>query len=76
MIEISKFCSVAKRQNLNFNEAKCAYSTDTIKLLGYEIHNGSLRPDLERVKTLQKLPPPKTTKEQQRVLGLFAYYRQ
>ena len=71
---LSKFLSVAKTHNLTFNEAKCAYSTDTIKLLGYEIHNGSLRPDPDRVKTLRELPPPKTTKEQQRVVGLFAYY--
>ena len=48
----------------------------TIKLLGYEIHNGSLRPDPDRVKTLRELPPPKTTKEQQRVVGLFGYYAQ
>ena len=73
---LSKFLSVAKTHNLTFNEAKCAYSTDTIKLLGYEIHNGSLRPDPDRVKTLRELPPPKTTKEQQRVVGLFAYYAQ
>ena len=73
---LSKFLSVAKTHNLTFNEAKCAYSTDTIKLLRYEIHNGSLRPDPDRVKTLRELPPSKTTKEQQRVVGLFAYYAQ
>ena len=68
--------SVAKTHNLTFNEAKCAYFTDTIKLLGSKIHNGSLRPDPDRVKTLRELPPPKTTKEQQRVVGLSAYFAQ
>ena len=39
---LSKFLSVAKTHNLTFNEAKCAYSTDTIILLRYEIYNDSL----------------------------------
>ena len=71
---LSKFLSVSKTHNLTFNEAKCVYSTDTIKLLGYEIHNGCLRRDPDRVKTLRELSPPKTTKEQQPVVGLFAYW--
>ena len=33
---LSNILSVAKTHNLTFNEAKCAYSTDIIKLLGYE----------------------------------------
>ena len=53
---LSKFLSVPETHNLIFNEAKCAYSTDTIKLLGYVIHNGFLRPDPDRVKTLRELP--------------------
>ena len=35
-----------------------------------------MRPDPDRVKILRELPPPKTTKEQQHVVGLFAYYAQ
>ena len=61
--------SVAKTHNFIFGEVKCAYSTDTIKLLGHKIHNGSVRPHPDRVKTLRELPPPKSTKEQQLVMG-------
>ena len=53
---LSKFLCVTKTHNLTFNEAKCAYSTDTIKLLGYEIHNCSLRPDPDRVKLYKSFP--------------------
>ena len=48
----------------------------TIDLLGYRIKNGTLQPDPARVKTLQDLPSPNNRKEQQRVIGLFAYYAQ
>ena len=69
---LSKFLSLAKTHNFTFNGAKLPYSTDTIKLLEYEMYNGCLRTDPHRVKTLQELPPPKTIKEQQHVVGLFA----
>ena len=68
--------AVAKSHNLTFNESKCVYNTDTVDLLGYRITAGTLQPDPERVKTLQELPSPKNHKEQQRVIGLFAYYAQ
>ena len=76
MIEISLNFCLSLKHNLTFNEAKYAYFTDIIKLLGYEIYNGSLRHDKNRVKTVRELPLPKITKEQQRVVGLFAYYAQ
>ena len=75
-VNLAKFLAVANEHNLTFNESKCVYSTDTIDLLGYRIQNGTLRPDLERIKALQDLPPPKNNKEQQRTVGLFAYYAQ
>ena len=59
---LSKFLSFAETHNLTFNEAKRVCSTDTIKLPGYEFHNGSLRPDPDRVKTT-RASPPKTIKE-------------
>ena len=73
---LSKFLKVARDCNLTFNESKCVYSTDCVKLLGYQISKGTLKPDPDRVKTLLELPPPTNSKEQQRVVGLFAYYAQ
>ena len=62
--------------NLTFNEAKCSYSTQSVKLLGYQITKNCLKPDPDRVKTLLALPAPTSNKEQQRIVGLFAYYAQ
>ena len=33
-----------------------------------------VRPDPERLRPLQELPPPTNVRSQRRVLGLFAYY--
>ena len=73
-VNLDRFLAVAKNHNLTFNESKCIYNTDTIDLLGYRIKNGTLQPDPARVKTFQDLPSPNNRKEQQRVIGLFAYY--
>ena len=75
-MNLDRFLAVAKNHNLTFNESKCIYNTDTIDLLGYRIKNGTLQSDPARVKTLQDLPSPNNRKEQQRVIGLFAYYAQ
>ena len=68
--------TVDKSYNLTFNESKCVHNTDTVDLLEYRITAGTLQPDPERVKTLQELPSPKNHKEQQCVIGIFAYYNQ
>ena len=62
--------------NLTFIEAKCLYSTQSVKLLGYQITKKCLKPDPDRIKTLLILPEPTSNKEQQRIVGLFAYYAQ
>ena len=52
------------------------YNAYTVDLLSFRIKAGSLKPDPTRVKSLQELPPPTNRKEQQRVIGLFAYNAQ
>ncbi|CAI9728808.1 Hypothetical predicted protein [Octopus vulgaris] len=49
-------------------------STTRIRLLGYEIQNGNLKPNPDRVKPLLELPIPSTHKALSRIVGLFAYY--
>ena len=70
------FLDVAKRYNITFNESKCVFATESIKLLGYEVRNGTLKPDPDRVKALVDMAPPKNKKDHQRILGLFSYYAQ
>ena len=45
-----------------------------MNLLGYNISNGEVKPDRNRLQALLDLKPPETMKELKRVVGLFAYY--
>ena len=71
---LQKLIHVAKKCNLTFNEDKCSYSVSSVNLLGYVIGGGTLRPDPERLRPLQELPPPHDSASLQRVLGMFAHY--
>ena len=71
---LQRFLDSAAARNLTFNKNKCIYSSDCISLLDYQICNGTLRPDPERVKSLLNMPMPTTKRELRRRIGLFAYY--
>ena len=71
---LKHFLQVAESCNLTFNELKCSYDTAVVRLLGYEIENGKLKPNPDHVKPLIKLPIPDNQKELLRTIGLFAYY--
>ena len=71
---VRKFLEVAKEKNLTFNEGKTILNTDTITMLGYQVSNGLLSPDPDRVKPLMDMPVPHNLAGLRRVLGMFAYY--
>ncbi|MES9976517.1 MAG: reverse transcriptase domain-containing protein, partial [Candidatus Thiodiazotropha sp.] len=73
---LAKFMEVAAKYNLTLNESKSLIAQNTIRLLGYEVSHGSIKPDPERFEALRSLPPPNDTKSQQRIVGMFAYYSQ
>ncbi|KFD63456.1 hypothetical protein M514_10596 [Trichuris suis] len=73
---LENFLKTAQRWNFTLNKDKCNFSTRKLRILGYEIENGEIRPDPTRLQPLRDLPVPKDKKSLQRTLGLFAYYSQ
>lgn len=71
---VKKFLAVVKKKNLTLNESKTVSSTETINVLGYQIKEKEIKPDPERLRVLQELPPPSNKAGLQRILGMFAYY--
>ena len=58
------------------NEKKCVFATTSIKLLGYQISDGMLKPDPDRVNPILELPIPTNAEELSRVVSIFSYYAQ
>ena len=63
-INLKALYETAKKRNMTFNPSKSIISTTSIKLLGYVISQGSIKPDPDRLKPLQNLPAPNTLAEQ------------
>ena len=72
--KVNKFLSAAERRNLTLNTSKSIIDTKCIRILGYEVGKGIIKPDPERLQALQDLPQPKNKASLQRILGMFAYY--
>ena len=71
---LSNFLAAAKKVNLKYNESKCEFNTRKLKLLGCLIENGEIRPDPDRMRPLENLPPPHNQKSLKRCLGFFSHY--
>ena len=68
------FYEAAAKWNLTINDQKTQLSKNEIALLGYRVAYHTIKPDPDRVQPLLDMPVPKTKKELQRIIGLFAYY--
>ena len=49
---------------------------NSVKLLGYQISDGILQPDTDRVTPILELPAPTNSEELQRIAGMLSYYAQ
>ncbi|KFD60433.1 LOW QUALITY PROTEIN: hypothetical protein M514_27390 [Trichuris suis] len=73
---LEKFLKAARKWNFVFNESKSSFCNTKLRILGYKIEHGKVRPDPARLQPLRGLPVPRDRKSLQRALGLFAYYSQ
>lgn len=73
-LNLANFLKCAKIFNMTFSKEKCKFSLKEIKILGYLITQGNLKPDPDRFTSLIDFPNPSNHKSLQRLKGLFAYY--
>ena len=52
---VKKFLTTVKDRNLTLNHDKTVASVKTIKVLGYEVSNGLIKPDPDRLSPLEEL---------------------
>ncbi|XP_068237219.1 uncharacterized protein [Palaemon carinicauda] len=71
---VQNFLEVVQKRNLTLNEGKSDISVPTINVLGYCVGNNVIKPDPDRLRPLQELPPPTNMGSLRRAQGLFAYY--
>ena len=73
-LHLDKFMEAVNKYGLTLNKEKSCFSLRQIKLLGYLIEDGIVKPDPSRLKPLLALRPPTNASSLKQVLGLFAHY--
>ncbi len=74
--KVAKFEEIVAKYGLTLNQDKTIKSVTEIKMLGYLISKGQIKPDPDRMKPLINLPVPCDPASLKRSLGLFSYYSQ
>ena len=64
-----------KEHNLKLHPDKCEFLKREVCYLGHLITDKGIRPDPEKVKSVQNFPVPTNTKQVKPFLGLAGYYR-
>lgn len=71
---LNHFLEVCNKYGITINKEKCEIRKTKIKLLGYEISQGKIKPDPDRLQPLLEMKIPTTKKGLERLVGMFAYY--
>ena len=66
---------IPRTANLKLKEVKCNFLKRHIQYLGHIVSGEGITPLLEKLNSIQKVPPPKTPTEIKQFLGLVGYYR-
>lgn len=62
-----------RRSGLKLNKDKCKFNVQEVKFLGHMVTHEGLKPDPEKINTINKLKKPENVKDLQRFLGLITY---
>uniref|UniRef100_A0A3B1ITQ0 Gypsy retrotransposon integrase-like protein 1 n=1 Tax=Astyanax mexicanus TaxID=7994 RepID=A0A3B1ITQ0_ASTMX len=58
---------------MKLNREKCSIRQNELRFLGHLIDQSGIRPDPDKVKAIQQLPPPADVQELKRILGMVNY---
>ena len=71
---VKRFLEVVEKYNLTLNHDKTISSVSEIRMIGYLISKGEIKPDPDRMEPLLIVPLPHDAASLKRALGLFSYY--
>ncbi len=72
---LKKIFEIIKKNNLKLSIEKCNFLCSQVKYLGHIISSNGIRPDEDKLKSVENFPIPKKVKDVQSFLGLANYYR-
>ena len=62
-----------QESGLKLNISKCVFKATEIKFLGHIVSANGIKPDPEKIHTINNMPIPSSKKELQRFIGMVNY---
>lgn len=72
---LTEVLQLLKEAGLELNMKKCKFAFQELDYLGYKVNENGIRPNDEHIEAIRTYPMPKNTKDIQRCIGLFSYFR-
>ena len=72
-MNLRKLFERLRKFQLKLNPAKCTFGATSEKLLGFVVSKKGIEIDPDKVRAIQDLPPPRTTKEVRSFMGRLNY---
>ena len=63
---------ILKRHKLSLNASKCSFGVGSGKFLGYMVTHHAIEDNLDHIKAINSLQPPRNPKEVQKLTGMTA----
>ena len=75
LVDLDQVFEKLHRANLKINMEKCQFVKTEVILLGHLINSAGIRPNPEKIKSIQKLPAPRDVTKVKRFLEVIIFYR-
>ena len=73
VVNLRKLFERLRKFQLKLNPAKCTFGATSGKLLGFVVSKKGIEIDPDKVRAIQDLPPPRTTKKVRSFMGRLNY---
>ena len=74
MVNLQKTLEWLKDSGFRLRKSKCAFLQTSVAYLGHIINKDGIRPQIDKVEAIQKMPMPNDQNELRSFLGMINYY--
>ena len=72
LADLSNIFEILRRHKLRLNASKCSFGVGLGKFLGYMVTYRGIEVNLDQIKAINSLQPPRNPKEVQKLTGMMA----
>ena len=70
--DLDDIFDILRRQKLRLNASKCSFGMGSCKFLGYMVTHRGIEVNLDQIKAINDLKPPRNAKDVQKLTGMIA----